>query len=565
MQTRPEQIGAFDPAFPLERVARLVAGDEQCIVPDDFDWGLPVRGYAARSMIARNSPVFPDLQARTVPILEARDSLGRPRGPVGSIAYVFAGPYRGSAWGFFGVTSHDLFAANGPKAATMAEVFSDTIDALLARRFLYDLRSDLACYHDESQILAGVNVANHGPARLAARVRITIGDDRPHATDIDTAPGEDKRIEATLARPPREANPQTITAELLVAGRVVDRLRAAYVPWRPESHATGPRLTLRDNYFACNGRPAFLCGTNTTGAIFYSMDEGPLTWDRDLAGMADAGLRLVRVLHFSPFAHRGYHGEVGHTALHLGRQPPVRLIRQCDALMQLAQKHGVAVFLTLHDWLPVALPDEELDAQRTWNRFWADRYRNVPGILFDIQNEPDARPGGDPISLGLWESYLTRSYGSPEAAWKTWGHADAPPRPLPVNTHAAERWDDLHARDRDRFRDHLLERWLRANARGIREGDPGRPFTIGLLQSPGTGDPATAARAVTFSNCHYYGNPHDLAAQLKFIDRRAWGKSLSLGEFGSIPMHDQRTHGRDGTMPRDSIDYYLDVGHYALV
>ena len=30
----------------------------------------------------------------------------------------------------------------------------------------------------------------------------------------------------------------------------------------------------------------------------------------------------------------------------------------------------------------------DLEAQRDWNRFWADRYRDVPGILYDVQNEP---------------------------------------------------------------------------------------------------------------------------------------------------------------------------------
>ncbi len=564
MMTRPEQIGAFDPAFELERVAKLVAGNGQAVVPAGFEWALPVRGYAARSMIARNSPVFPQLHARTIPILEARDAFGRPRGPVGSIAFLFDGPYRGSAWAFFGVTSHDLFAADSPKAAEMASVFGNVVDALIARCFLYGLRSDQACYHDERQVTLAVHVANYGtrPVSVTLRFAIDGGAERSLPVDLDT--GQDRRIEVRFDRPAREGNPQRFTAALLIGGRIVDCLDAAYVPWRPEELANGPRLAFAENTFRLDGHPAFLAGTNTTGAMFYSMDEGPLTWDRDLADMADAGIRLLRILHFSPFAHRGYEGEAAHKAMHLAERPPERLIRQTDAIVQLAQKHGVAIFLTLHDWLSCALSEEELGAQRRWARFWASRYRGVPGLLFDIQNEPNARPAGEPTIPGLWESYLAGLHGSLDNAWKAWGR-DAPrPQSMPRPSDKPIDWADLCARDWDRFTHHLLERWLRPNADGIREGDPDRLFTIGLLQSPGIGDPAIAARAVRFSNGHYYGNPHDLAAQLKLLDRRAFGKGLTLGEFGSIAMHDRRTHGGDGVAPRESIDHYLDVGHYAL-
>ncbi|HOW17982.1 MAG TPA: hypothetical protein PLC79_03015, partial [Phycisphaerae bacterium] len=264
-------------------------------------------------------------------------------------------------------------------------------------------------------------------------------------------------------------------------------------------------------------------------------------------------------------AHRGYQGDISHPVMLLAQRPPERLIRQLDAIVQLARNHGVVIFLTLHDWLPIALTDDELDAQRTWNRFWVARFKGLPNLIYDIQNEPNAAPAGEPAVQKLWEGFLVARYGSLDAAWRAWGRPGNRPDPIPAQLPAASpAWQDLHTRDRDRFKHYLLERWLRANAEGIREGDPDALFTIGLLRTPAAGDPAIAARAVAFSNCHYYGDIHQLAAQLKFIDRRAYGKSLSLGEFGSIPMHDRRTHGEDGVMPRESIDHYLNVGHYAL-
>jgi len=603
MMTRPDQIGAFDPAFVLERVEKLVPADDQFLVPAGFEWTLPVSGYAARSMIAKNSPVFPDLHARTIPLIEARDAFGRPRGPVGSIACVFDGPYRGSAWAFCGVTSHDLFAPDSPRASAMADLFLRTVDALLARRFLIDLSSDLACYHDEPTLRVSARLANFGPEPLAAEAQFLLARQGLQTVPVSLKPGEIRTVEVTFARPDanRDCAGQTptglheFTAELVIDSKVVDRLRSAFVVWQPDSHPNETPVSLEDNYFHRAGRAAFLTGTNTTGAIFYSLDEHPLTWDRDFADMADAGLSLLRILHFSPFAHRGYQGEAGHTAANLAQRPPERLIRQMDAIVQLARAHGLVIFLTLHDWLPVALTDAELDAERTWNRFWVARYRDIPNIIYDIQNEPHVAPHDEPAVQQLWEGFLVARYGSLDAAWQAWSRPGSRPDPIPLQPAArSPSWQDLHVRDADRFRHYLLERWLDANAQGIREGDPNRLFTIGLLQTPAAADPAIASRAVAFSNCHFYGDIHHLAAQLKFIDRRAYGKSLSLGEFGSIPMHDCRVNGcpsraavppplpqrpaevasrplnktgpeaTDPLRVSESITYYLNVGHYAL-
>jgi len=199
--------------------------------------------------------------------------------------------------------------------------------------------------------------------------------------------------------------------------------------------------------------------------------------------MADAGMRLLRILHFSPFAHRGYQGDGGHTAAHLAATPPERLIRQTDAIVQLAQKHGVVVFLVSTTGYPAPSAMPTLKAQQTWARFWVGRYKDIPGIIYDIQNEPNATPAGEPAVQGLWEAYLINRHGSLDAAWKGVGPAGQTPSPDPRPArHAPNELDDLHAVDCDRFKHHLLDRWLRANAGGIRDGDPDRLFTVGLLQ-----------------------------------------------------------------------------------
>lgn len=62
----------------------------------------PLTGYAAAALIGSNNPVFPDIQARWTPIVNAYDSLGRLRGAVAAVVRHWRGPYAGSSWALLG-------------------------------------------------------------------------------------------------------------------------------------------------------------------------------------------------------------------------------------------------------------------------------------------------------------------------------------------------------------------------------------------------------------------------------------------------------------------------------
>ena len=255
--------------------------------------------------------------------------------------------------------------------------------------------------------------------------------------------------------------------------------------------------------------------------MWYSVDENPLTWERDFAKMESSAMRMLRVLHFSPFASENplEFRKLGMNVLE-GR--PEAFLRKTDAIVQLAQKHGVVLFLTLHDWMPVELSDEELDLQRRWARFWADRYRDVPGIIYDVQNEPSV--GG-------------------RAGVKGNG------------------WHDTKPLAQNMARIDTLNRWIKANVEGVKQGDPEALVTVGFLQMIEPADRLLGARHVDFNNMHFHSAVPDFAAEMKINDRRFEGKSFSLGEFGARESHDARTHGHDGTMPEESIARFLTMIH----
>ncbi len=324
-------------------------------------------------------------------------------------------------------------------------------------------------------------------------------------------------------------------------------------------------FTFSGNYFHVNGNPTILFGANQTGVVWYSPRENPATWEHDLQRMRDNGLRVLRVLHFSPFAAQGHAGRAAHSSLDLAKRPPQKTIEQTDDLVALCAKHGVALFLTLHDWLPVELTDEELDAQETWANFWAARYKNQPHVFFDIQNEPSIRPANRPHVKRLWNEYLKSIHQTDENLKEAWGRyrpkeslGDIPCEPGP------NEWENPRAADFNRFRSKLCERWIDANVKGIKSGNPNALTTVGFLQSEWQADKFSPTAALDFFSTHYHGPVERFPLSFKLTDRRFRGQGLSVGEFGAWDAHEARTHGRFADETRASIQHFLAVGHETL-
>lgn len=571
MGLEPDQIGVFDPAYHLLYASSLQPAPSQHVIPKSVRGRPKLEGYAACSLLGSNSPVFPAKWGRHIPLAEAYDSFGRQRGPVGSMALNYAGPYAGSAWAFFGVTNVDLFARGGPMLPHVGRI----VEALTRKVFLHSLATDLAYYRDGEPVKITCSVADLGKSACEARVRFTVLDrvgkrvlsSEPIAVSLQ--PGETRTAETTFSQARFASDLYRVVAELTVGRTVIDSMETGFAAYQPKLTASGLDLRYRDNYFHVGDRPVLLSGTNATGAIFYSGNENPLVWDRDLARMSENGLNILRVLHFSPFmSDKPSPGAVKAADLALERMP-LKIERQLDAMVQLCQKHNIVLFLSIHDWMPVELSDEELAAQRRFAKLIAERYKDVPGFMIDIQNEPhielpkQEKPNENPDVVKAWNQYLRQKYGSDDRLKDAWKQSP-PERPLGSVPYRAgtDAWGDMRTFDADYFRNVLLNRWAEANYRGAKEGDPNVPVTVGFLQEYWSLNKLMCVDGLDFANMHSYSSIDVLRADLKLFDRRFQGKSLSLGEFGALPDHEKRVHGQDN--PGQDIDRYLRTGHYAF-
>lgn len=562
----PEQIGIFDPTFHLRHVEGIRSAEMQHIVPG-VEMPVKPEGYAACSMLGSNNPVFPEKWGRHIPLVEAVDEFGRTRGGVGAIARNYAGPYAGSSWAFFGVTNTDLFAKDGPMLPHLPAI----IESVAGGMYLHSLGTDLACYRDGEYAVLSCRLANPGRKNAVGRVVFRVYNRAGTEVfchvipqEFRVAPNADVVAE-TEWRPERFASDlYRVTAELIVGGKTMDVMETGFAAYSSKDTASGPKIELRGNYFEIDGRPVLLSGANETGAIFYSGNESPLVWDRDLSAMSANGVNILRVLHFSPFlSDKPSPSAVKPLDLAVDRMP-VETERKLDALVQLCQRHRVVLFLSIHDWMGVALSDEELEAQRKFARLIAARYKDVPGFMIDIQNEPKSPESDEsPDVVREWNDFLRAKYGSGEVLREAW-KLSPPEAPLGSVAYrkGTDAWDDIRTLDAGIFRNMLLDRWSEANRSGAKEGDPTMLVGIGFLQEYFALNKLACMEHSDFANMHSYSPLETFRLDFKLFDRRFEGKSMSLGEFGSHADHEKRIRGEDS--PGQDWWRYLMTGHYAF-
>ena len=462
----PKQVNAFDPSFELRQVARLapapaLAGTD---LPAFSRTG-PCAGLAAIAQLGVNGHGYDANRCAWHPILEAYAADGSDRGPAAAFVYHHSGTFAGSAWAIFGVDNVDLFPAGDASAAAFARAVAQK---LLDRFALNETTTSYACYRVGETARLRARVGNFGAKARRATVRFALSDEKGRALGMRTcavtaSAGENTSVEAEWPVGPDAPDYVSFTAELLdEKGRVIDREPGAFVVWSPSVVAAGPKLTQVGSRFALDGRPGFWMGAQTYwGQTRPTVARSPMSFDRDFRQMRAMGLRFTRL--FLPWT----------------CEEDKRI---SDACVQLAQKHGIVIYHTQQSIDPMA-EGEAFVRQTAHFREIAVRYRDVPGFMIDIRNEPVMK--------------------------------------LPPSWDSAKR----------------MRHWLTSCRAAAREGRPDVLVSVGWSQGWAGGaaskDPAWCTLDLDFTDRHYYGPPDRMFRDLKDVDMRALGKPLTMPECGA--------------------------------
>ena len=473
-EPRPDQIGVFSPAYRLEGVSRLRNDPETdgLFAPLDCTGGFG--GWDASAMLTPKSNGHAPNRAAYRPVLACRDAEGNLRGRAACLVYHYDGIFKGSSWALFGIDNRDLFAT--PAADGLLR---DMVDALFRRVYLSLTAPEWACYRPGEKASFATTVRNFSAAEVSGEVTFILSDEQGRVVQRETRPFAAPprgRARLTMGWPvPADAGDfYRLKAEMSMGGRVVDRETTAIAVWNAQTIARGPKVGRDGTFFTVNGRRQFLVGAQMFLARQASHTSGSaLRFYDDFKSMNRAGMNISRNF-FAFFANM--------------KEPErTRLVRLMDACVLLSQKVSIVNYFTPCCGNAIPLDAAGQKAEGEYLAFFADRYRDVPGLIMDVRNEPR----------------IDRKEGDGRG-------------PL-------------------EFRDVFLD-WSRATADGAHRGNPSLIAATGWSQGWGGGtsvkDPPTASLPFDFTDCHYYGDNENHISEIKKIDHRILGKPAVMGEFG---------------------------------
>ncbi len=558
----PDQIGIFDAAFPLRRVRDLRPAAGQHILPARTDLverlAKPgeLTGWAASGVVGYDN-------ARWVPLVDALDRFGRPRGAAGAMLIHYNGPFAGSIWAYFGLDSVDLFAqTDGPTAKALQQIGR----FMLRKTFLRNLASDHRLYRPGEPVAVSLVVENRGRGAQRAEVEFLGGDAfgavaRLRSFPVEVAPGTSHHVEFKLPQVPAGTGLYEIRAVLRLDGQAMDEIRSGFVVERPEAVKSGTPLRFAGNYFRLNTRPVFLFGSDDYSVTYRASCENPLTWAEMLTASRDIGISLYENLQYVRPGHKMSDEDW----------------REFAAMNQLVQERRMVFMPGMLIGHNVVVADAQLAEENALCREYARRMGASPGLLWYINGDYFLDPGRNPqAAKELWNRWLEKECGTTETLRSLWG-ASAVQGPLgeldfpPPNS---GRWDDAAAVDRFRFLTGLLTRWNRAHVAAVREHDTEHPITSEYYCFPfGAIDLVQTIDGQDVSNIGYFDRPgldiERLPLRIRWNDLRARGKGVSLGEYG-VKTHPAWTEANGATdyhiarTEEEQRRLFLAVAHYGL-
>lgn len=507
----PEQIQLFDPCETLLGVARTATdADMEGILPS-LAWEGAMGGLSARAQLGVNGHGFGPNRCCWRPILACRAADGFLRGYAGALVHNDAGTFAGSSWAFFGVADRDLF----PKGDGRADkLLTAVVEALLGDLHLCETTPRYSCYRVGETAQLRTQVANWGAAARNVRVRFRLADEAGRdvaqwTRAVRAAPGGLTPVEVAwtvpaavpdfvdftaelseLKSPEKEGASRASTASVsgssTTGGRILDRERAALVVWTPAVVAKGPKVRREGLRLTLDGASRFFAGAQTFWGQHASVTaRSPRRFRDDFRQMRAFGMRWTRC--FLPCRTEAE-------------------LRDSDAIVQLAQKYGLVLYHTPN--LANTPSRAELDEEIARMKQICTRYRDVPGFVVDICNEPSLKMATPAFEAALGEKPNWTGKADDPAVLRTFTKATA-----------------------------LQRRWARELAEAARAVRPGTLLSVGWSQGwaggAATKDPQVASLDLDFTDRHYYGPYENMMGHVKDIDLRVLGKPFLVGECGS--------------------------------
>lgn len=298
------------------------------------------------------------------------------------------------------------------------------------RAFLCGVSAQYPCLRWGEPVTITAELVNTGdlPVSLEVRVAVAGNSDAKWHSNI-TVPPHAAHSARFYWRPERyDRDLVEFTATLECGGQLLSRAENAVVLWNPVVAKNGPSFAVRGGELLYEDEPRFVLGAN-----YYESSLGEGMWmapnvaalARDLRAMSEAGMRYVRIHYHHAKWFADYWKRVVRAPLPAAYArcentplPDEHMLRCFDAHIYLCQKYrlvyGGDLFTLLPEelgdprgWFGVGdyLLDEKFGWQQRFLQMLIPRYVGVPGIAWDLYNEPE---GVDAQRFARWSARIAR-------------------------------------------------------------------------------------------------------------------------------------------------------------
>ncbi len=249
----------------------------------------------------------------------------------------------------------------------------------------------------------------------------------------------------------------------------------------PDEFGKGKKIARSGGTLTFDGMPFTVTGTSYMARDVqrsFLLEPNPFAWDEDFRAMKDAGVNLVRTGIWTGWKRMMLQpGAVDEAVL-----------RAVEAFLLIAARHDIPVIFTFFAFLPEAwgganpyLDPRSVDAQRAFIAAFVARCRAIPGVIWDLINEPSfsspaqlwrCRPNYDAYEKQAWLDWLRARYGSGSGAeyqrklgdlWRSDAseYGELPPLNAFDDAHIFGDRGQLKAMDYRLFAQHAFNGWVR--------------------------------------------------------------------------------------------------------
>jgi len=304
-----------------------------------------------------------------------------------------------------------------PKNPSAKKNLLTIIDYLSCPVILYELETDLAAYYQKEKVNISVKILNFGKIKEEYVIDFKISDNKGEIVDEKSIPIQvdcGKTLILNEIWQPKEFKSDfyKVAAILKKGGSILDKEENGFVAINEKILKSGPLIQVEGRRFLINGKFSLLLGVN-----YYESELGELMWvkpnilkiKKDFESMRNLGINSTRIHYHHSKWFRDYYSQIIKQDIDpylkvtdITALPSERSLRILDAIIQLAQKQGLIFCMDIFSLVPEEMGNpigwlglkeriinkKKIAVQKSFIELISRRYKNVPGVTWDLWNEP---------------------------------------------------------------------------------------------------------------------------------------------------------------------------------